>query len=92
MALSLNLSSQLLQYQKGGTVPSAQSIIIYFGGHISNQYPDYTNKKVKCIETGEIFDSIVQVGKKHNQCASNVSRYYIDGKRKLGGYTYEKIN
>lgn len=50
------------------------------------------NKKVKCIETGEIFDSIVQVGKKHNQHASNVSRYYIDGKRKLEGYTYEKIN
>lgn len=50
------------------------------------------NKKVKCIETGEEFDSIVQVAKKHNQHASNVSRYYIDGKRKLDGYTYEKIN
>lgn len=50
------------------------------------------NKKVLCLETGEIFDSIVQVGKKHNQHASNVSRYYIDGKRKLNGYTYEKIN
>ena len=49
MALSLNLSSQLLQYQIGGTVPTAHSIIIYFGGHISNQYPDYTNIKVKCI-------------------------------------------
>lgn len=49
------------------------------------------NKKVKCIETGEIFDSIVQVGLKHNQHSSNVSRYYIDGKRKLDGYTYEKI-
>jgi len=51
-----------------------------------------TNKKVLCVETGEIFDSIVQVGKKHNQHSSNVSRYYIDGKRKLDGYTYEKIN
>lgn len=50
------------------------------------------NKKVKCIETGEIFDSIVQVAKKHNQHSSNVSRYYIDAKRKLDGYTYEKIN
>jgi len=50
------------------------------------------NKKIKCVETGEIFDSIVQVGKKHNQHASNVSRYYIDGKRKLDGYTYEKID
>lgn len=50
------------------------------------------NKKVICIETREIFDSIVQVAKIHNQHASNVSRYYIDGKRKLNGYTYEKIN
>ncbi len=50
------------------------------------------NKKVRCLETGEIFDSIVQVAIKHNQYASNVSRYYIDAKRKLGGFTYEKIN
>lgn len=50
------------------------------------------NKKVLCVETGEIFDSIVQVGIKHNQHASNVSRYYIDGKRKLQGFTYEKID
>ena len=50
------------------------------------------NKKVICIETGEIFQSIQQVAKKHGQHASNVSRYYIDGKRKLNGYTYEKIN
>jgi hypothetical protein len=50
------------------------------------------NKKVRCVETGEEFHSIVQVAKKHKQHASNVSRYYIDGKRKLDGYTYEKIN
>jgi predicted DNA-binding protein YlxM (UPF0122 family) len=50
------------------------------------------NKKVKCLETGEVFDSIIQVAKKHNQHASNVSRYYIDGKRKLNGFTYEKID
>ena len=50
------------------------------------------NKRVKCIETGEIFDSIIQVAKIHNQHASNVSRYYIDAKRKLNGFTYEKIN
>jgi hypothetical protein len=43
------------------------------------------------IESAEVFDSIVQVAKKHNQHASNVSRYYIDGGRKLNGYTYEKI-
>lgn len=50
------------------------------------------NKKVLCVETGEIFDSIVQVALKHKQHASNVSRYYIDGKRKLQGFTYEKID
>lgn len=50
------------------------------------------NKKVLCKETGEIFDSIVQVAKINNQHSSNVSRYYIDGKRKLNGFTYEKID
>ena len=50
------------------------------------------NKRVKCMETGEIFNSIAQVAKKHNQHASNVSRYYIDGCRKLEGFTYEKID
>jgi hypothetical protein len=50
------------------------------------------NKKVICVETKEIFNSIVEVAKLHNQHASNVSRYYIDGKRKLNGFTYEKIN
>ena len=50
------------------------------------------NKKVLCVETGEVFDSIVQVALRHNQHASNVSRYYIDGKRKLKGYTYEKAD
>lgn len=49
------------------------------------------NKRVKCVETGEIFKSITEVAKKHNQHPSNVSRYYIDGKRKLQGFTYEKI-
>jgi hypothetical protein len=50
------------------------------------------NRKVLCVETGEVYDSIVQVGLLHNQHASNVSRYYIDGKRKLNGYTYERVN
>lgn len=50
------------------------------------------NKKVLCVETGEVFESIVQVAKKHKQHASNVSRYYIDGYRKLNGFTYEKID
>jgi hypothetical protein len=50
------------------------------------------NKRVKCVETGETFDSISIVAKLNNQHQSNVSRYYIDGKRKLNGYTYEKID
>ena len=50
------------------------------------------NKRVICVETKEIFDSISIVAKKNNQHPSNVSKYYIDGKRKLNGYTYEKIN
>lgn len=50
------------------------------------------NKKVRCIETGKEFHSIAQVARNHNQHPSNVSRYYIDGNRKLDGFTYEKTN
>lgn len=50
------------------------------------------NKKVKCVETGEVFHSISELARIHNQHPSNVSRYYIDGNRKLDGFTYEKIN
>lgn len=60
--------------------------------HSKSRNGSPTNKKVLCIETGEIFDSIVQVAKIHHQHASNVSRYYIDQKRKLNGFTYEKIS
>ena len=49
MALSLNLSSQSLQYQIGGTVPTAQSLVINFGRFLSAQYPGYTNLKLLCI-------------------------------------------
>ena len=38
MALSLNLSSQSLQYQIGGTPPLAENVIIDFGGLLSEQY------------------------------------------------------
>lgn len=49
MALSLNLSSQSLQYQIGGTVPTAQSLVLNIGGFLSAQYPGYTNLKLLCI-------------------------------------------
>lgn len=47
MALSLNLSSQSLQYQIGGTVPTAQSLVLNFGGNFSTQYPTYSNFRIK---------------------------------------------
>lgn len=50
------------------------------------------SKRVLCVETKEIFNSIAEVAQKHNQHPSNVSKYYIDGKRKLNGFTYEKID
>lgn len=49
------------------------------------------NKKVQCLETGEIFPSIKNLADLLGHHASNISRYYIDGKRKLNGLTYEKI-
>lgn len=53
-------------------------------------YP--TNRKVICVETGEIFHSIAYLSKIVGKHQSNVSKYYIDGGRKINGYTYEKIN
>jgi len=50
------------------------------------------NKKVRCIETGEEFHSIKYLSELLGHHASNISRYYIDGKRKLNGLTYEKID
>jgi hypothetical protein len=49
MALSINLSSQSLQYQIGGTVPTAQSLVLNFGGFLSAQYSSYSNVKLRCI-------------------------------------------
>lgn len=60
--------------------------------HVKERNGSPTNKKVICLETGEIFPSIKKLADKHNQHSSNVSRYYIDGKRKLNGFTYEKID
>lgn len=59
--------------------------------HSNHKNGSGMNKKVRCLETGIIYDSITIVAKKHNQHSSNVSRYYIDGRRKLQGFTYEKI-
>lgn len=50
------------------------------------------NKRVICVETGEEFHSIECLSKMLGHHASNISRYYIDGKRKLKGLTYEKID
>lgn len=49
MALSLSLNSQNLEYQIGGSLPTANNITIYFGGILANQYPGYQNVKMKCI-------------------------------------------
>lgn len=49
------------------------------------------NKKVVCVETGVVYNSIVQLSKIVGKSPSNVSSYYIDGKRKINGLTYEKI-
>lgn len=48
------------------------------------------NRKVRCIENGNTYDSISHLAREVGQHASNVSRYYIDAKRKLNGLTYEK--
>ena len=60
--------------------------------HAKNCKGSGMNKKVKCVETGEEFHSIKHLADVLGHHASNISRYYIDGRRKLNGLTYEKIN
>ena len=40
MAITLSLNSQNLEHQIGGTPPSAENVIIDFGGLLSEQYPN----------------------------------------------------
>ena len=47
MALSLNLSSQSLQYQIDGTVPTAQSLVLNIGSSLASQYPGFLNYRIK---------------------------------------------
>ena len=50
MALSLNLSSQSLQYQIGGTVPTAQSLVLNFDFYTIISLPEgYDNYKIDYI-------------------------------------------
>lgn len=49
------------------------------------------NKKVRCIETGEVFNSISELARLLGHHQSNISRYYIKEGRRLNGKTYEKI-
>lgn len=49
-------------------------------------------KKVRCIETGEIFISIGEAARKYNTCTSSIS-HQIKGKNKTaGGHTWEFID
>lgn len=48
-------------------------------------------KKVKCIETGIIYDSQTQAGKENNICISSINNV-INGKSKIaGGYHWESV-
>ena len=47
MALSLNIASQSLEYQIGGTTPTAESLVLNFGGDFHTQYPTYSNFIIK---------------------------------------------
>lgn len=51
-----------------------------------------TRKKVKNVETGEIFNSITEASKKHNVCDGSISQV-CKGKRKTAGkYHWEYVN
>ena len=47
-------------------------------------------KKVRCIETGEIFNSMQEAGDKYNRCPYNLSRAIKNGKT-FAGYHWELL-
>jgi len=52
-------------------------------GNLTRGKPAYNRKKVKCIETGEIFDSAKQAALKYGGCVDACAR---GGQRTAGGY------
>ena len=80
MALSLNLSSQSLQYQIGGTVPTAQSLVLNFNFFtIIRLLERYDNYKI---------DYIINTG---NYQWLDLSGAYVNGSYILIDNKYLKI-
>lgn len=46
--------------------------------------------KVKCVETGEIYDTVSEAASAFNSYSGNISRSIKKG-YKIGGYTFEKV-
>ncbi len=49
------------------------------------------SKKVLCVETGEIFDSQIEAGKKYNICATNISLCVRKKQKLAGGFHWTRI-
>ena len=65
----------------------------YNAMHRDKMYPnmyDYRKIKVRCIETGEIYDSMKDVARKYNLSIANLKPAIIN-KRRFGKYHYEYV-
>lgn len=60
--------------------------------HIGEKNHNYDNgKRVLCVETGEIFSTVIKASKSINRCHSNIIRA-IQRNGKCGGYHWEYVD
>lgn len=79
MALSLNLSSQSLQYQICGTVPTAQSLVLNIGSSLASQYPGYVDYRIEyIIDKNQVTISGNEVSSISNTINHNVTSALLD--------------
>ena len=51
---------------------------------------DSAKKKVRCIETGEIFNSMQEAGERYNRNSTNLTKA-IRNNKKFAGYHWELV-
>lgn len=79
MTLSLNISSQSLQYQIGGTVPTAQSLVLNIGSSLASQYPGYVDYRIEyIIDKNQVTISGNEVSSISNTINHNVTSALLD--------------
>ena len=53
--------------------------------------PAHNRKKVLCVETGEIFESMMDASRKTGICGGNISAVCLRGRKTAGGYHWRYV-